>query len=97
MQQAIAKCPKVSIVCKGVQFPSLLDSGSEVSLIHQSDFKEHLLPRTEIPTGEKVDTHVLFNLTVVNDGQLPIKMYTTLDVNFLRLKVPNFRQTQIVS
>ena len=25
----------------------------------------------------------------VNDGQLPMKMYTELDVNFLGLKVPN--------
>ena len=55
MQQAVAKCPKVSISSKGVQMPSLLDSGSEVSLIHQSYFKEHLLPKIETPTCEKAD------------------------------------------
>ena len=33
MQQAVAKCPKISIASMGVQIPSLLDSGSEVSLI----------------------------------------------------------------
>ena len=27
MQQAVEKCPKVSIACKGVQMPSLLDLG----------------------------------------------------------------------
>ena len=39
--------------------------------------------------GEEMDAHVLFKLTVLNDGQLPIKMHTKFDVNFLGLKVPN--------
>ena len=69
--------------------PSLLESGSEVSLIHHVYFKEHLLPRIETPMCEKADAHVLFTLTVLNDGQLPVKMYTDLDINFLGLKVPN--------
>ena len=34
MQQAVAKWPKVSISSKGVQIPSLLDSGSKLSLSH---------------------------------------------------------------
>ena len=61
---------------------SLLDSGSEVSLIPQSYITEHLLPRIETSTGEKADAHVLFNLTVANDGQLPVKTYIELDINF---------------
>ena len=36
-----------------------------------------------------MDAHVLFNLTVANDGQLPMKMYTEFDINFLGLKVLN--------
>ena len=89
MQQAVAKCPKISISSMGVQIPSLLDSGSEVSLIRYSHFKEHLLPKIETPMGEKSDAHILFNLTAANDGQLPIKQYIELDVNFMGLKVPN--------
>ena len=73
MQQAVAKCPKISVASMGVQIPSLLDSGSEVSLIRHSYFKEHLLPKIEIPTGEKSEAHNLFNLTAANDGQLPIR------------------------
>ena len=88
MQQAVAKCPKISISSMGVQIPSLLDSGSKVSLIHYSHFKEHLLPKIETHTGEKSDAHILFNLTAAN-GQLPIKKYVEIDVNFLGLKVPN--------
>ena len=66
--------------------PSLLDSGSKVSLICQSYFQEHLLPRIEIPSGEKADAHVLFNLLVANDGQLPMKTYIELDINFWGLR-----------
>ena len=88
MQQAVAKCPKFSISSMGVQIPSLLTSGSKVSLICYSHFKEHLLPKVEDPTSEKSDAHILFNLTLANDGQLPMNKYIELDVNFLVLKVP---------
>ena len=81
-QQAVAKCPKIIISSKGVQILSLLDSGSEVSLICYSHFKEHLLPKIEAPMGEKLDAHILFNLTAANDGQLPVKKYIELDINF---------------
>ena len=40
-------------------------------------------------TSEKADTHTLFKLTVANDGQMPISMYTKIDFTFLGLKVPN--------
>ena len=89
MQQAVAKCPKISISSIGVQIPFLLDSGSEVSLICYSYFKEHLLSKIEAPTGEKSDAHILFNLTAANDGQLHVKKYIELDITFLGLKVLN--------
>ena len=47
MQQAVARCPKISISSMRVQIPSLMDSGSKVSLIHYSHFKEHLLPKID--------------------------------------------------
>ena len=40
-------------------------------------------------TGKKAKAHQLFHLTVTNDGQLLVKMYTELDINFLGLKVLN--------
>ena len=88
VQQAVARCPKISLVSMGVQIPSLLNSGSKVSLIRHSYFKEHLLPKIEMPMGEKSEAHNLFNLTASNDGQLPIRKYIELDVNFMGLKVP---------
>ena len=88
MQCAIAKCPKVCISAHGIQIPSLLDSGSEVTLLWQSYFDQHILPKIKLATGEKADAHCLFKLTVANDEQMPIKMYTELDLTFLGLKVP---------
>ena len=90
MQCAVAKCLKVCISTHGIQIPSLLDSGSEVTLLWQSYFDQHILPKIKPAPGEKVtdDTHCLFKLTAANDGQMPIKMYTELDLTFLGLKVP---------
>ena len=82
MQHAVAKSPKVSISAYGIQIPSLMDSGSEVMLIRQSYFDQHLLPKIKLATCEKADTHKLFNLTVTNNGQLPVKMYTEVDITF---------------
>ena len=87
MQCAVAKCPKICISTHRIQIPSLLDSGSEVTLLRQSYFDQHILPKIKLATGEKADTHCLFKLTVANDGQMPIKMYTELDLTFLGLKV----------
>ena len=87
MQCAVAKCPKVCISAHGIQIPSLLDSGSEVTLLRQSYLDQHILPKIKLATGEKANAHCLFKLTVANDGQMPIKMYTELDLTFLGLKV----------
>ena len=58
-------------------------------LLRQAYFEKHLLPKIQEATGEKAEAHQLFHLTVANDGQLPVKMYTELDINFLGLKVLN--------
>ena len=79
----------MSISAHGIQIPPLLDSGNEVMLLRQSYFEQHLLPKIKLAMTEKANTCELFNLTVTNDRQLPIKMYTKLDIIFLGLKVPN--------
>ena len=87
MQHAVAKCPKVCINAHGIQIPSLLDSGSKDTLLWQSYFDQHILPKIKPATGEKANAHCFFKLTVANDGQMPIKMYTELNLTFLGLKV----------
>ena len=73
----------------GIQIPSLLDSGSEVTLLQQLYFDKHILPKINLATGEKANTHNLFKLTVANGAQMPIKMYMELDLIFWGLKVLN--------
>ena len=89
MQHAVAKCPKVCINAHGIQIPSLLDSGSEVTLLWQLYFNQHIWPKIKPAMDEKADTHDLSKLTVASDRQMPIKMYTELDLTFLGLKVLN--------
>ena len=66
----------------------LLDSSSKVTLLWQLYFDQDILPKIKLATGDKADAHNLFELTVANDGQMPIKMYTDIDLTFLGLKVP---------
>ena len=87
MQCAVAKFSKVCISAHGIQIPSLLDSSSEVTLLWQSYFDHHILPKIKPATGEKANAYCLFKLTVANGGKMPIKMYTKLDLTFLGLKV----------
>ena len=60
-----------------------------MTLLQQSYFNKHILPKIKPATGQKADTHTLFRLTVANDGQIPIKMYTGIGLTFLGLKVLN--------
>ena len=73
MQQAVAKCPKMCIGTHGIQIPSLLDFSSEVTLLWQSYFNKHILPKIKLAMGEKADTHTLFRLTVANEGQIQLQ------------------------
>ena len=75
-------CPNMCISPRGIQIPSSLDSSSEVTLLWKLYFNKHILPKIKLAKGEKADAHTLFRLTVANDGQMPIKMYTELDFTF---------------
>ena len=79
----------MSISDHGIQIPSLLASSSEITLLRQSYFEQDLLPKIKLAMSKKANAHKLFYLTVTNDGMLPIKMHTKLDITFLGLKVPN--------
>ena len=66
----------------GIQIPSLLDSGSEVTLLQQSYFNKHILPTIKLAMGEKADAHTLFKLTVAKDRLMTIKMHMELNFTF---------------
>ena len=50
MQRAMATCPKINMGCGRKVIPSLLDSGSQVTLICQSFFEQEILPHIK-PSG----------------------------------------------
>ena len=68
--------------------PSLLDSGSQVTFIHQSCFEQEILPHIKPSNGEKAKAHQLFQLTATNNEKLPISMHVELDLDFLGIVVP---------
>ena len=66
----MATCPRINMGCGRKVIPSLLDSGSQVTLIHQSFFEQEILPHIEPTNGEKAKAHQLFQLTAANNGKL---------------------------
>ena len=88
MQRAMATCPKINMGCGKKKIPSLLDSGSQVTLIHQSFLEQEILPHIKPSDGEKAKAHQLFQLTAANNKKLPISMYVELDLDFLGIVVP---------
>ena len=87
MQRAMATCPRINMGCGRKMIPSLLDSGSQVTLILQSFFKQEILPHIKPSDGEKAKAHQRFQLTADNNGKLPISMYVELDLDFLGIVV----------
>ena len=88
MQRAMATCPKINMGCGRKKIPSLLDSGSQVTLIHQRFFEQEILPHIKPSDEEKAKAHQLFQLTAANNGKLPISVYVELDFDFLGIVVP---------
>ena len=84
----MATCPRINMGCGRKIIPSLLDSGSQVTLLCQSFFEHEILPHIELSNAEKAKAHQLFQLTAANNGKLPISMYVELDLDFLGIVVP---------
>ena len=62
MNQAVAPCPEIIMNVKGKLTKSLLDSGSEVTLINESYYKEHIEHRLLPSSGDYNNWHNLFSL-----------------------------------
>ena len=62
MEQAVAPCPKITMPIKGHRTRSLLDLGSEVTLVIESYFKEHIEPLIPPVEHNTLNAHNLFIL-----------------------------------
>ena len=78
MQQAVAPCPEIVMSIKGKLTRSLIDSGSEVTLINESYYNiEHrLLPSS----GSYNNSHNLFSLRGIEEGHVPLSKHFECDI-----------------
>ena len=80
MQQAVAPCPEITMSIKGKPTRSLLDSGSEVTLINESYYKEHIEHRLLPSSGSYNNSHNLFSLRGVEEGHVPLSKHFKCDI-----------------
>ena len=72
MKRAVAKCPKVNITIMGQNMPSLLNSGSMVSLMWQTYFNRYFRPQLGPAEGAVAEAHNLFDIKSVNGEGIPL-------------------------
>ena len=76
MQQAVAPCPEIIMSVKGKPTRSLLNSGSEVTLINESYYKEHIEHCLVPSSGLYNNSHNLFSLRGIEEGHVPLSTKT---------------------
>ena len=80
MQQAVAPCPEIVMAIKGKSTRSLLDSGSEVTLVNESYYREHIEHRLLPSSGSYNNSHNLFSLRGVEEGHVPLSKHFECDI-----------------
>ena len=80
MQQAVAPCPEIVMSIKGKPTRSLLDSGSEVTLVNESYYKEHIEHRLLPSSGSYNNSHNLFSLRGIEEGHVPLSKHFECDI-----------------
>ena len=99
LNRAVSQCPSITIDILGQKIPSLLDSGSMVTLIREGYFTKNILPLLKRTAGDLTEAHSLFRLSAANNEVMPVSKYfeadvtllgfTILHVGFLVVKDPN--------
>ena len=80
MQQAVAPCPEIVMSIKGKPTRSLLDSGSEVTLVNESYYREHIEHRLLPSSGSYNNSHNLFSLRGLEEGHVPLSKHFECDI-----------------
>lgn len=84
LRNAVGKCPIVDIQIGGVPLQCLIDSGSNVSTLAESFFRNHL-------HGEDEDMHCTskwLKITAANKLPLPYLGYVELDIQVMGVTLP---------
>ena len=80
MNQAVAPCPEITMNVKGKPTKSLLNSGSEVTLINESYYKEHIEHHLLPSSGDYNNSHNLFSLQGIEEGSVPLSKHFECDI-----------------
>ena len=80
MHQAVTPCPEIVMTIKGKPTKSLLDSGSECTLMNESYFKDHIKHRLLPSSGLYNNSHNLFNLKGVEEGHILLTRHFEVDI-----------------
>ena len=75
MQQAVALCLEITMSIKGKPTRSLLDSGSEVTLVNESYYKKHIENCLLPSSGLYNNSHNLFSLRGIEEGHVPLSKH----------------------
>lgn len=85
LKRAVGTCPQVDIKVLGVEVLCLLDTGSQVSTISESFFRQHLGGDDE----DMLTTAGWLKLTAANGLDIPYLGYLELEVETMGRKIPN--------
>ena len=80
MQQAFAPYPEIVMSIKGKPTRSLLDSGSKVTLVNKSYYKEHIEHWLLPSSGSYNNLHNLFSLRGIEEGHVPFSKHFECDI-----------------
>ena len=89
LKRAVSQCPSITMEFLGLKVPSLLDSGSMVTLICEAYFNKYILPILRGTAEELAEAHSLFRLSAANNQEMPVTKYFEADVSILGFKIPS--------
>lgn len=85
LERAVGKCPVVELKIKGVNTSCLLDTGSQVSTLTESFFRDSLSGLNQ----EMLSTSGWLKLTAANGLDIPYLGYLELDVETMGMVLPD--------
>ena len=88
MQRAVLQCPAVPMDLLGRQVPSLLDSGSMVTLIREGYFTKNIQPLLNKSSSKLAKAHSMFRLSTANNEIMLVSKYFEADVTLLGFQIP---------
>ena len=88
IKRAVSQCPAIPMDLLGREVPSLLDSGSMVTLIQEGYFVKHIQPLLKKSSSKMAEAHSLFRLSAANNEIMLVSKYFEADVSVLGIRIP---------